>query len=381
MKRVPFSVFRRSIPRSNGKSKSAYYARFFDELGHIVRTKALGAKSKNEAYIEAQKILDTEGLGSVNPLILDFLAAFWKLDSPYVRMKALRGSPLSVSYVTLNASIIKKHLSPYLKGLRFNELSVNRFEKIILKLNEHGINPRTINCLIQAVRAPISDYCRKNRIPDPLQYLQKVKEYRKVRGTLTIEEINGIGDLAGIDIRIKTAILLGAFCGLRMGEVRGLQPADVDFEKNQIVVAHNYVNCEGLKRPKWGSSRTVPLPSILVGLLQECLQERPASKYILFNNTDDEVPISSNPLARGFQDALKRIGISDDERQKRNLVFHGLRHAYVSIVRASGFPDFIVMRLAGHKSTEMMELYSHIENVVDFGKVKSSLDQIIMMAR
>lgn len=81
-----------------------------------------------------------------------------------------------MSYVSLNASIIKKHLSPFVKGLRFNEVSVNRSENIVMKLNQRGVNPRTINCLIRVVSVPIRDYCRKNRIPDPFQNLQKVKE-------------------------------------------------------------------------------------------------------------------------------------------------------------------------------------------------------------
>jgi hypothetical protein len=46
--------FKRSIPRSNGKSRSVYYARFLDDLGHIVRTKVLGAESRKDAYLEAQ---------------------------------------------------------------------------------------------------------------------------------------------------------------------------------------------------------------------------------------------------------------------------------------------------------------------------------------
>lgn len=377
MKRTPFSVFRRSIPQRDGSRKTAYYARFFDDLGRVVKTKALGAQTKTDAYLEAQKLLDKEGRGSTNPFVLDFLAAFWKPDSPYAMLKALRGNPLSASYISINASIINKHLARHLNGVRFNDLSVTMFESIVLKLSEQGAKPRTINSLIQAVRVPVSDYCRKNRIPDPLQYLLKVKETRRTRGTLSMEEILGIADLAELDLRVKTAILLGAFCGLRMGEARGLQSADVDFGKGQLVVAHNYVNTEGLKGPKWNSRRIVPLPDIVAKLIQECLGKRPASQYVLFNNCREDVPISSNPLERGFRAALIGVGISEEKRRERNLVFHGLRHTYVSLVRASGFPDFIVMRLAGHKSTEMMEHYSHIDSVVDLGKVRLSLDEAI----
>jgi len=72
---------------------------------------------------------------------------------------------------------------------------------------------------------------------------------------------------------------------------------------------------------------------------------------------------------------LARIGIKEEQRKSRNLVFHGLRHTFVSLSRASGLPDFLVMRMAGHKSASMMENYSHAGNVIDFTATRAKMDE------
>lgn len=70
------------------------------------------------------------------------------------------------------------------------------------------------------------------------------------RGTLSADEITRIIALPGAHPRARAAILLSALCGLRMGEVRGLQWEDVDFDRLMLKVHHNYVTDEeGLKGP------------------------------------------------------------------------------------------------------------------------------------
>ena len=88
-------------------------------------------------------------------------------------------------------------------------------ERIVLDFAASGMNPRSINYILQAVRVPVADYSRRHRIPDPLQYLGRVAETPKERGTLSIEEIGKIVELRDESPRIRCAVLLGALCGLR----------------------------------------------------------------------------------------------------------------------------------------------------------------------
>lgn len=98
------------------------------------------------------------------------------------------------------------------------------------------------------------------------------------------------------------------------------------------------------------------------------------SQFVLFNEKRTDRPPDKRVLERGFRTIFGRIGIDDEARKTRNLVFHGLRHTFVSMPRAAGLPDFAVMRLAGYKSLQMTERYSHAENVVDFTAARLALD-------
>jgi Site-specific recombinase XerD len=379
--RAPFSVFKRpSRDRSTGKEVVRFVARFYDDEGAIVKTRTLDATNKTAAVLEAKRLLDKgEGISSSDPLALDFLLDFWKSDSDYAKMKALRGRPLSLHYVEINASVIRKHLSEPLKGVRFHELTVVRMEKIVLKFAAAGMNPRSINFLIQAVRVPVTDWARRHRVGDPLQYLQRVAERPRERGTLSLDEVAKIAALEGESPRVKAAVLLGALCGLRMGEARGLEWADIDEEAGLLHVVHNWVDDrEGVKRPKCGSSRDVPLPSAVLEAVKLCRAvSTEGSQFVLFNEKRTDKPTDKQVLERGFRRVLSTIGISDSAREERNLVFHGLRHTFISLQRANGIPDFAVMRLAGHKSLAMTERYSHADKVVDFAAARAALDDAI----
>jgi integrase len=376
--RTPFSVFKRpSRDRATGKEVIRFVARFYGDEGAIVKTRTLEATSKTAAVLEAKHLLDKgEGIPSADPLVLDFLADFWKINSDYAKMKTLRGRPLSLRYIEINASTIKKHLSAPLKGVRFHELTVPRMEKIVLSFAASGMNPRTINFLIQGIRVPVSDWARRHRVPDPLQYLQRAAEHPRERGTLSLDEVAKIVALTNESPRVKAAVLLGALCGLRMGEARGLAWADVDEASGLLHIVHNWVDeREGVKRPKCGSARDVPLPAAVLEAVKLCRAIAPeGSQFVLFNEKRTDRPTDKQVLERGFRTILGKISIYDETRKTRNLCFHGLRHTYVSMTRAAGLPDFAVMRLAGHKSLAMTERYSHAENVVDFGAARLALD-------
>jgi integrase len=60
---------------------------------------------------------------------------------------------------------------------------------------------------------------------------------------------------------------LGALWGLRPGEVRGLLWRDIG--EGVITVRHNYIDNDGLKAPKCGSTGTVPMPESVKASVEE----------------------------------------------------------------------------------------------------------------
>jgi len=381
MEHSPFSVFKRTfLNNRTGKKTHKFCARYFDGDGRLIKTVTLKATTRPKALLEAGKLKD-RGMATRDSatLVLEYLLDFWRVDSDYAKMKALRGHPLSLRYVEMSAAAIRNHLSAPLRGMKFGQLTIDRVERAILGLASAGTSPRTINYTIQALRVAVTDYARRNRIPDPLEYLTKVAEHPRERGTLSLEEIERIVALESESPRVKAAVLLGALCGLRLGEVRGLQWGDVDRDKGLLRIDHNIVDeREGLKGPKAGSRRVVPLPAAVLAALDACTGAAPdGAAFVIFNERTGSRPIEKQTIKRGFARVLDSIGIDADAKARRNLTFHGLRHSYVSLTRGTGLPDWVVQRLAGHRTASMMERYSHEANVIDFAKTRSIIDDAI----
>jgi len=91
-------------------------------------------------------------------------------------------------------------------------------------------------------------------------------------------------------------MLLGSWCGLRRGEMRGLLWGDI--ANGLINVQHNYINGEGLKIPKWNSIRKVPIPAAVQKLLDYAIEQ---AETISPNNYVLESPkFKGKPLSRNF---------------------------------------------------------------------------------
>ena len=239
--RNSFTVF----TRKTKTGKSSYHARFFDADGKVIKTISLPeAKSKNAAFRAADTLLK-KGIVSdeKNPLALDFLLSFWDQNSDYVRLKEKRQGKLSVKYLYEQKQCIKHHLTKHLQSVRIADIDAIFLDKLILKLDEAGVGPRRINVVLQAVRVPVGYFCKLHRIPNPLAGFEKVAETSRERGILTFAEVSKIINLENESPRIKSAVLLAALCGLRLGECRGLLWSDIDFENGTINIQIGRASC------------------------------------------------------------------------------------------------------------------------------------------
>jgi integrase len=66
-----------------------------------------------------------------------------------------------------------------------------------------------------------------------------------------------------------------------------------------------------------------------------------------------------------------------NEQTRLNLTFHGLRHTFITLGRLAGITDLEIQALAGHKSSRMMERYSHASQVLDFTAAREKLEKAI----
>ncbi len=375
--RGPFQITKRTY-----KGIQSFYARFQNPDGSIIKeVKLEKARSRTAAALEAKKLLDLGVLPSEeDPFILDYIKEFWSDDSLYVRYRARHGLIISKRYIKDSRNAVITRFGKILKDRRISDISPLIIEKGIDVLDRKGVGPRSINIALQALKVPIGWHAKMNRIPNPLQYVLKVKETPRECSALSPAEVSRLIHVEDEALRAKAAILLGALCGLRLGEIRGLQWSDVDFEKRIINVNHNVpTGSTEVTQPKWGSKRTVPLPTVLADILKQ-IPEMPDSSplFVIYNQAEKAMPADITTIRRAFERMITKAGITKDEIKTRHLSIHSLRHTFITLSRLGGIPDFLVQRLAGHKSAQMMERYSHINNIIDFDaeqlKFKKLLD-------
>jgi integrase len=167
-------------------------------------------------------------------------------------------------------------------------------------------------------------------------------------------------------------------CGLRRGEVRGLQWGDIG--DGLITVCHNWIDDEGIKAPKCKggvlreNKRPVPFLASVADAIEAVrhISRNPAPDHFVFEGLyRPGEPLGNNFFRRALTVELLTIGINkmttngegkkvidDSEQRRRNLTFHGLRHTFVTLGRLAGISDMEIQTLAGHKSGAMMEWYS-----------------------
>lgn len=383
---LPFTLFKHKS--TNGL---IWYARFWNESEErysVARSTNVLVEGKRERRAEAERAA-REMLGSIkfskgvsDTLFIDFLLDFWRMDSKYAKEHVLRyGKPLSGGYVKIARESVQKYIAPYnaLATIPVQNVTTAMIRDWMLWASEQGLSGKRINTVFESMRAAIRwAYEREDLDSNPCARGKKAHHVVKERGILTPKEVTNVIQLEADDPFRTVAVMLGCLCGMRLGEVRGLQWGDIDFEKGIIDIRHNYTVYDGLKEPKAGSFRKVPIVDSLSEALQSVKKNYAhwydASDFVFARVGNRMEPRDSHYFERSLSITLRAIGIPTAEQKERNIVFHSLRHCFVTLGRMSGLSDLVIMNLAGHKTPEMMARYSHAGQVIDFADAKMKLE-------
>ena len=327
------------------------------------------------------------------PLIA-YLENFWTPGSEYANFKRnVEKNPLTPYYISMNHDDIRRHVQPF-PG--FEDVTVGNLNKAILKKfliwlagrrkqykKKDGtitigdpISGHRANSVLQAVRVAVRWAVDNDEIPsDPFRKLGDVTEFLKEKGVLTLDERNNLINLPIDDYRSRLFMLLGCLCGMRRGEMRGLQWGDI--EDNLIHIKHNYVDNEDVKNPKYNSVRKVPIPTAVQELLEIARKNAfdiSPSSFVLASPIRKDKPLNNNFFREGVKKELSALGINEVQQKERFITCHSLRHTFITLAQITGVPDVVISALAGHKSLKTTGKYSHIPQVIDFNDARRKID-------
>jgi integrase len=152
----------------------------------------------------------------------------------------------------------------------------------------------------------------------------------------------------------KTAILLGYFAGLRLGDAVTLPWSAVDFVGNKLSV----------ETRKTGDKLEIPMHPTLEAHLSKLAGDSTGSVCPGLA----AVPVGGRSgLSKQFLAVMRKAGIGNNavdtggQRQLSRLSFHALRASFNSALHNKGVDQELRMKLTGHKSESVNARYTETE--------------------
>lgn len=175
--------------------------------------------------------------------------------------------------------------------------------------------------------------------------------------------------------KLELGVILGAFYGLRRGEIVGLKWDAIDFEANTISIEYSVTTAtidgkkilvEGPSLKSKSSFRTLPLVPGFRKKLLEILEEQKHYQKLCgkgYNKQGvsfiytDQLGNRVNPqyLSKEFPKFLDKNGL-------RRIRFHDLRHSAASLLLASGVSLKQIQEWLGHSNFSITaDVYAHLD--------------------
>lgn len=175
-----------------------------------------------------------------------------------------------------------------------------------------------------------------------------------------------IGRERPIDIRDRAILLLGFSAALRRSEIVALQACDVEFDGKGMVVtiAYSKTNQEG-EPERVGVRRGSDLETCPVAALEEWLSISGIKRGALFRAVDRHGNIQSRQMiGASIAEVVKRA--TQAAGLDASLVAaHSLRSGHVTTRRRRGDPDYQIRGTTRHKTSTMLDRYTHAQTLWD----------------
>ena len=316
-----------------------------------------------------------------------WLIAFWKYDSPYIRERLAHGQRATHRHCQDMEGRAREIEALLPAGLTLGEVKRSHLVDLGLTLKAKGLAPASINKNLSAATTALRWAAANEIIPtDPTHGLRGFSGVRRIRGILDPTEVKALFSTTWTDERAHVACLVAMTTGARLGEVLALQKQDISGDR--LLIRHSYSIRDGLKTPKNGEARVVPLlPGVRSALLAlEAKSPHPAGpERFIFMGVKPDRPIDANRILLGMRKALVSMNgkeWADEEARKkvlseysaRGIDFHSWRHWYATNM-ADRLDARTVQKATGHKTAAMLEHYAEHELEEGIARLKIAVSE------
>jgi integrase len=347
-----------------------YQVRFRDE-SKKQRAKTFARKKDAEAF-EAKVVTEVK-----NGTWLDPVVAHVNLEDIWVDFYELKQGKKKNTLIDYE-NIWRLHLAPQWGKVAVIRINQIEFDKWVIAKK---LSPQRIG-KIHLVMSMLLDHAvkRKNLKHNPLKDALGRRSKANLptasveiaTNFLTLGQLMKVAERAGY---YRDVVLVLGLCGLRWGELVGLQVKDLNVSAGTLTIRRSLVEINGkleestTKSHRW---RIVHLPQILQSACHRWVFDKNQDDP-LFHTEEGTFLRNTNFTRRIFIPALKSAEV-------KKIRIHDLRHTAASIAISAGATPNMVKEMLGHSDVQLtMRVYAHIfeadrEKVA--GNVNRAVDEV-----
>jgi integrase len=277
-------------------------------------------------------------------LSLEGYAKDWLSERPELRPRTTE----------LYQGLLDRHISPGLGHVELRQIDRAAVRLWRAALLSKGVGPVTVAKCYRLLRTIMNTAVEDGRIVvNPCQIKGAGIEESPERPAATVAEVYAIAE--AIQPRYRALVLLGAFSGLRFGELAALRWENVRLEDASVTVRESSVQLNDgtllVGPPKTKESRrTVHVPEQIVAELERH-RDVYGDRGLVFAGLKG-APLRRSNFAKVWKEALDKIGGT-------RFHFHDLRHTGNTLAAATGASTKELMARMGHASQRAALIYQH----------------------
>jgi integrase len=255
---------------------------------------------------------------------------------------------------------LRLHVLPELGDVQLAKLDKAMLRSWLARLSAGPLKPATVHQVYRALRRVLGAAVENDVIArSPLEGIKPPRLEAQEMRFLTPGEVAALTD--AIDERYRAFVTVGAYCGLRLGEMAGLRRHRVDVLHRQLRVVEQLGRDEtgrwALQPLKTRSSvRSIALPAVVAEGLEEHLHRWAGEgrEGFVFAAPDGGQIDPDNFRSRIWTPAVGAAGLAP-------LRIHDLRHTTASFAIAAGADVKTLQAMLGHASAVMtLDRYGHL---------------------
>lgn len=206
--------------------------------------------------------------------------------------------------------------------------------------------PRSLHRKICSLKSFYKFLKKENYISiNPAENIESPKIPKSLPKTISIDEAFTLLN-APKNLRDRAVLYLLYGTGMRVSELSDLNIENLDLKNRLIRII------EG----KGGKDRIIPLPDLIVPILEEYLAARRNDKdssALILNRSGQRL------TSRSIQRLVKKYKEQTD-LQDKTVTPHTLRHAFATHLLANSVDIRVIQELLGHASLSTTQLYTHV---------------------